>query len=171
MLYAKELDAKIKIVGSSKREDEKVSAFVAPVMIGRENPLYSVNDVFNGIYVKGNVLGDTMFYGKGAGKIPTASAVVADVVDAAKHIGTNIMTNWSTHKLELADFEEVSHRFFVRVDEVEKEAAAKAFGQVEEVNANVAGEYAFITKLMTEKEFKEKAVALSSMRNRIRVAF
>ena len=171
MLYAKELDAKIKIVGSSKREDEKVSAFVAPVMIGRENPLYSVNDVFNGIYVKGNVLGDTMFYGKGAGKLPTASAVVADVVDAAKHIGTNIMTNWSTHKLELADFEEVSHRFFVRVDEVEKEAAAEAFGQVEEVNANVAGEYAFITKLMTEKEFKEKAVALSSMRNRIRVAF
>ena len=171
MLYAKELDAKIKIVGSSKREDEKVSAFVAPVMIGRENPLYSVNDVFNGIYVKGNVLGDTMFYGKGAGKLPTASAVVADAVDAAKHIGTNIMTNWSTHKLELADFEEVSHRFFVRVDEVEKEAAAEAFGQVEEVNANVAGEYAFITKLMTEKEFKEKAVALSSMLNRIRVAF
>ena len=82
--YAKALKARIKLFASSIRdEDESVYAMVAPVMIRADHPLYSVNDVFNGIYVKGNVIGDVMFYGSGAGKLPTASAVVADVVDAA----------------------------------------------------------------------------------------
>ncbi|MDO5521940.1 MAG: homoserine dehydrogenase [bacterium] len=171
MDYAKAIGASIKIVGSSKRDGDKVYAFVAPMLINPENPLYSVNDVFNGIYVRGNVLGDTMFYGKGAGKLPTASAVVADVVDAAKHIGTNIMTNWSTHKLELANFEGLSHRFLVRVTADEKEQVAALFGKVEEVNANKKDEYGFITELMTEKEFADKALKLKGMLSRIRVAF
>ncbi|MDO5294302.1 MAG: homoserine dehydrogenase [bacterium] len=171
MDYAKALGASIKIVGSSKRDRDKVYAFVAPMLINPENPLYSVNDVFNGIYVRGNVLGDTMFYGKGAGKLPTASAVVADVVDAAKHIGTNIMTNWSTHKLELASFEGLAHRFLVRVKAEEKEEAISLFGEVEEINANKKEEYGFITELMTEKEFADKALKLKGMLSRIRVAF
>src|SRR5690606_19267096 len=115
--YAKALGASIKIVGTSRKQEDGVYAMVAPVMIDSEHPLYSVNDVFNGIFVKGNILGDTMFYGKGAGKLPTASAVVADVIDAAKHIGTNIMTIWKKDKLELADIANASHRFFVRVPE------------------------------------------------------
>ena len=88
---------------------------VSPVMIGPEHPLYNVNNVFNAIFVKGNMLGDAMFYGRGAGKLPTASAVVADVVEEIKHIHTNIRINWSMDKLELADMKEASHRFFVRV--------------------------------------------------------
>ena len=67
-------------------------------MIDSDHPLGHVNGVFNGIFVNGNMLGDTMFYGKGAGKLPTASAVVADVVDAVKHQGTNIMTIWEQDK-------------------------------------------------------------------------
>ncbi len=171
MDYAKAIGASIKIVGSSKRVDNKVYAYVAPMLINPENPLYSVNDVFNGIYVRGNVLGDTMFYGKGAGKLPTASAVVADVVDAAKHIGTNIMTDWSTRKLELAGFEGLSHRFLVRVKAEEKETVQTVFGTVEQVDAGKNDEYGFITELMTEKEFAEKAEALKGMLSRIRLAF
>lgn len=169
--YAKALGAVLKIVGSSKCEGDKVYAFVAPILINQDNPLYSVNDVFNGIYVRGNVLGDTMFYGRGAGKLPTASAVVADVVDAAKHIGTNIMTNWSTRKLELAKFEDLEHRFLVRVKAEERDAANALFGKVEEVNAGKKDEYGFITDLMTEKEFADKAQQLKGVLSRIRVAF
>lgn len=76
----------IKLFGTSRIKDGKVSAYVAPVMISKNNPLYSVNDVFNGIVVKGNMLGTSMFYGSGAGKLPTASAVVADIIEAVQNI-------------------------------------------------------------------------------------
>lgn len=173
IMYAKKLNASIKIFGSSKKINDKVYAMVAPMMINSDNPLYSVNDVFNGIFVKGNLLGNVMFYGKGAGKLPTASAVVSDVVDAAKHLGTNIMTIWSSKKLELASIEEANNRFFVRVsgDKAANETKVKElFGTVEEVQAGVSGEYAFITELVTEAEFAKKASMLDVI-NRIRVAF
>ena len=64
---------------------------VAPFLVGKDSPLYSVNGVFNGVFVHGNMLGDAMFYGSGAGKLPTASAVVADVVDCAKHLNKTVM--------------------------------------------------------------------------------
>lgn len=170
--YAKALGATIKILGSSKKRDGKVYAMVAPMLINENNPLYTVNDVFNAIYVKGNVLGDVMFYGRGAGKLPTASAVVSDVVDAAKHGNTHIMTIWSRKKLELGDIGDSKNRFFMRLsNEVEKNLVSKLFGNVEEVNADgVEGEYAFITPLITENEYKEKASMLP-VKSMIRVAF
>lgn len=76
---------------------------VAPFLISREHPLYSVNDVFNAVYVHGNMLGDSMYYGRGAGKLPTASAVVSDVVDCARHQGKTIMCFWDEEKVEVAD--------------------------------------------------------------------
>ncbi len=112
--YGEKLGLTIKLFGKSKRVGDKFYAMVAPFMISSDNPLYSVNDVLNGILVKGNVIGDVMFYGAGAGKLPTASAVVADVVDAAKHIKTNIMTLWSSKKLNLDDIKNSEKRFFVR---------------------------------------------------------
>ena len=93
--YAEEIGGSIKLLATSEKKGDKVLAMVAPMIIKPENPLFSVNDVFNAIFVRGNFIGDVMFYGSGAGKLPTASAVVSDVVDAAKHIGTNIMTIWS----------------------------------------------------------------------------
>lgn len=172
--YAKILDASIKIFGTSKKADGKVFAMVAPVMIDRNHPLYSVNDVFNGIFVKGNLLGDVMFYGKGAGKLPTASAVVADVVDAAKHLGTNIMTIWSGQKLELGNIEESKQRFFVRLsgDKAANESkVSEIFGKVQVVDAGIANEYAFITDTVTEKAFKEAETKLGNIVSRIRVDF
>ena len=172
--YAKVLNASIKIFGTSKKVDDKVYAMVAPMMIDSKHPLYSVNDVFNGIFVRGNLLGDVMFYGKGAGKLPTASAVVADVVDAAKHLGTNIMTIWSSKKLELACIDEASQKFFVRLSGSKEENESKvkaAFGDVKEVNAGFDDEYAFITEEIKEKTFKEEIEKFDNLISRIRVAF
>ncbi|SFR73469.1 homoserine dehydrogenase [Anaeromicropila populeti] len=172
--YAKAIGASIKIFGTSKKVGNKVYAMVTPMMIDRNNPLYNVNDVFNGIFVRGNLLGDVMFYGKGAGKLPTASAVVADVVDAAKHLGTNIMTIWSSKKLELASFDEASNKFFVRLSGDKNslfEQVKNEFGDVKEVTAGVDSEYAFITDVMTESEFKEASQKFDNMVSRIRVGF
>lgn len=175
--YAKAMGARIKLFASSIREnDEKVYAMVAPMMIKANHPLYSVNDVFNGIFVRGNVIGDVMFYGSGAGKLPTASAVVADIVDAAKHLGINIWTLWSSKKLELTDINQVQHKFFIRVtgnNEDRKAQVRELFGAVEEIKVeglNTA-EYAFITPLLTEKVLKEKRENLSDVLNVIRVRF
>jgi homoserine dehydrogenase len=169
--YAKVLNARIKIFGTSRKVDNKVYAMVAPMMINSDNPLYSVNNVFNGIFIKGNVLGDVMFYGSGAGKLPTASAVVSDVVDAAKHFGKNIMTIWSTKKLELASIDEAEQRFFVRVRAEQEEQVKALFGNIQEVDAGIYEEYAFITDKIKELEYKEKAAKINDVVSMIRVSF
>lgn len=170
--YAKAMGASIKIFGSSKNVNGKVYAKVAPVMIDATHPLYMVNDVFNGIFVKGNMVGDLMFYGSGAGKLPTASAVVGDVVAAAKNLGTNIPVIWEQDKLEIADINESEQRFFVRLSGEKAANEAKvqeAFGTVKEVDAGVAGEYAFVTAPVKEGEFAKKAEVLGNVVSRIRV--
>lgn len=176
MIYAKAMGAKIKLFASSIREkDERVYAMVAPMMIKGNHPLFSVNDVFNGIFVRGNVIGDVMFYGSGAGKLPTASAVVADVVDAAKHLGTNIWTIWSSKKLELTNIDQVENKFFVRMNDNSselKDAVTKLIGEVEEVEAeDIEGEYAFITPMITEQRMNEIKDKMSGILNVIRIRF
>ena len=84
--WAEACGKKLKLLGRAIRQaDGRVCAYVSPHLVDVENPLAGVEDVFNAIAVKGNAIGDVMFYGRGAGKLPTASAVVADVIDAAKH--------------------------------------------------------------------------------------
>lgn len=171
MDYAKALDASVKLIGESRRENGVVYARVAPALISAIHPLYSVNDVFNAIFVKGNMLGDAMFYGRGAGKLPTASAVVADVIDAVKHAGSHIVTIWSNEKLELGDIKNARQRFFVRVKSEDKQKATELFGEIEEVRSErVKGEFAFITKEVSEEEFQTKAEEIELI-NRIRIAF
>jgi homoserine dehydrogenase len=126
-------------------------------MIGREHPLFMVNGVFNAVYVHGNMLGDSMYYGKGAGKLPTASAVVSDVVDCARHIGKVIMCFWEEEDVVLTDMEQAKRRFFVRVPADKEKEAIAIFGGVSVIEADVPGEFAFVTDVMSEKEFKEKA--------------
>lgn len=171
--YAEKLGLTIKLFGKSKRVGDKFYAMVAPFMIGSDNPLYSVNDVLNGILVKGNVIGDVMFYGAGAGKLPTASAVVADVVDAAKHIKTNIMTLWSSKKLHLDNIKNSEKRFFVRLEGEagERQAELKeAFGDVKVITLdNVKGEFGVVTPVMSEARYEEAASKVSGIITRIRV--
>jgi len=174
IMYAKALNARIKLFATSiRKEDEGVYAFVAPMMIKANHPLYSVNDVFNGIYIRGNVIGDVMFYGSGAGKLPTASAVVADIVDAAKHLNKNIWTIWSSKKLNLVSFDKVNNRFFVRVSKAGNSVSdlRKLFGDIEEAPEVLENELAFITPVISEKEMKEKKERLNGLLGSIRVRF
>ena len=138
-------------------------------MIGTENPLHSVNDVFNAIFVRGNTLGDTMYYGRGAGKLPTASAVVADVVDCARNLGQNIGILWEDEKLELEKVDSLQGRFFVRMKDGSEAQVQALFGEVEKVNAGIDGEYGFVTDVLTEKEFADKAAGLEGFIARVRV--
>ena len=156
--YAKALGGTIKLLGKSIFKDGTVYSMVAPFIISDEHPLFNVNGVFNGIFINGNMLGDTMFYGKGAGKLPTASAVVSDVVDAVKHQGTNIMTIWEEEKITLGDMNNFECKYFVRVKDTNSEAdIEKAFGDVEYIDAGISGEKAFLTKVMSEGSFKSKS--------------
>lgn len=167
--YAKAMGRAIKLLATSKRVDDSYCAMVAPCMVAPEHPLYSVNDVFNAVFVHGNVLGDAMFYGSGAGKLPTASAVVADMVEIAKHLTINIYVDWSSKKMSLADYKLSSGRFFVRTT-AEEAAVKEIFGAVEFVKAEgVTGELGFVTEQMTEAEFEEKAAKLGGILQMIRI--
>lgn len=171
-LYAKEMDKSIKLLAMSKDLGDEYFAMVAPCMISREHPLYSVNDVFNAVFVHGNMLGDSMYYGRGAGKLPTASAVVSDVVDCARHIGKTVMCFWEDEDVKLASIDNVSRKFFVRADKSKADEAKvkEVFGNVEFVSvASITDEVAFVTEVMTEKEFKEKAESLNAVISRIRI--
>ena len=167
MKYAKAMGRSIKLLASSKRVGDDYTALVAPFMLDASHPLCGVNDVFNGVFVHGNVLGDAMFYGSGAGKLPTASAVVADVVDMVKHQHTNIFIDWKPEKVELLDYKESENRFFVRTDSAKTEVEA-VFGKVAYVEGVAAGEYAFTTDMMKEGTFQDKAQKINVL-NRIRL--
>ena len=154
-LYAKKLNRSIKLLAISRKVGDTYCAMVSPAMVHREHPLYVVNDVFNAVFVKGNMLGNSMFYGSGAGKLPTASAVAGDMVDAARHLGKIITLFWDPEKLTLAPMEQMSRRFFVRMkSEAEPE---KLFGDGERIHAGISGEIGFITPVMTEAEYAVKA--------------
>jgi len=160
--YAQALGMAIKLFGTSRKVGSEVYAMVAPKMIQTSHPLYAVNGVFNAILVHGNVLGDVMFYGSGAGKLPTASAVVSDVVDATKHQGVNIMQLWSAEKLELANNDGLVNNFFVRVAKADQAKAEAAFRLEKTATiADAADEFAFVTAPVSEKEFKEKSANLN----------
>ena len=163
MEYAREMGRNIKLLGTSKRVGEdSFYALVAPFLVGKNNPLHSVNGVFNSIFVHGNMLGDAMFYGSGAGKLPTASAVVADVVEASRHLHDTIPVNWSNEEMTLMDPDSVEGRFFVRVKDTSLDDVDKAFGKVDAVIEPDAlpEEFGFITGLMTQGEYKERVKAL-----------
>ena len=164
MEYAAKLGRTIKLLGTSRREaDGTCYALVAPFLLGKDSPLYNVNDVFNAVFVHGNMLGDAMFYGSGAGKLPTASAVVGDIVDAAKHLHTNISTNWNSTPAVLKPLDDVTGRFFVRIKKNAAEEAKKVFGEIEVLRLEqLPEECAFITAEMTQGEFKEKLAKIES---------
>ncbi len=164
MEYAAKLGRTIKLLGTSRRNaDGTCYAMVAPFLIGRDSPLYSVNDVFNAVFVHGNMLGDAMFYGSGAGKLPTASAVVGDIVDAAKHLHTNIFTNWNSTPAKLRPLDQVSGRFFVRVKKDAAEEVKEVFENAEMIYLDqLPEECAFITTDMTQGEFCAKAEKLGN---------
>ncbi len=167
--YAKAMGRAIKLLATSQASGDTYFARVAPFLLTPDHPLYHVNDVFNAVYVRGNMLGDGMFYGSGAGKLPTASAVVGDIVELAKNVDVNIPIEWKADKLTLADPLLQRYAFFVRTS-ADKQAVEKAFGAVSYVDAGIAGEVGFTTEVMTQREYEDKAKQLGDIRQMIRLA-
>ncbi|MBQ3392319.1 MAG: homoserine dehydrogenase [Lachnospiraceae bacterium] len=161
--YARAMQMAIKLLGTSKRDSEG-NFFVrtAPYLVPASNPLHSVEDVFNAVYVHGNTVDDLMFYGRGAGKFPTASAVVSDVIDCARNPGHTLACKWEPEIMKLSDPAEEVFRYFVRLDKAEEKKAAAAYAgaMMLEAPEGVTGECALLTGPMTEKAFSEASAGL-----------
>nr|WP_300678532.1 homoserine dehydrogenase [uncultured Acetatifactor sp.] len=153
--YAKAADRTIKLLAVCRiQEDRSVFARVAPFMLPKSHPLAGVNDVFNGIQVTGNMLGDALLCGQGAGKLPTASAVAADVVDCARNQGRTVMGSWAAEAADLIPAAESEERFFVRVSEAGRQVMQEVFPGSSPVTVPGREEdFGFFTGAMKEKEF------------------
>ena len=166
--YADSKGYKIKLLGRCIRQPEgRVCAFVAPHLVPDGNPLAGVEDVFNAIAVTGNAIGDVMFYGRGAGKLPTASAVVADVIDIAKDLKKDRHNAWGPGAPDLVVSPDIlSSRWYVRSD-ASVDQARLACGEIQPLAraGAPAGETAFLTGRMTLPQVQDrlKGMAVSSL--------
>lgn len=168
--YAAAMDSVIKLIGYAQfDENGKVYSIVSPMVIKNSSPLAGVDGVFNAIMVTGDCVGDVMFYGKGAGKLPTASAVVADVVDAVKHSDRSKKIFWEkpTENI-MADIDSKKFEYFVRTTD-SAENVQKIFGKCEFVDNIIDNESAFVTSPLTKSEVEEKLAKLSDVVANIRV--
>lgn len=171
--YAKMINSSIKLVGTSRRYENGISAKVVPCIIPHDHPLSMVNGVYNAVFVKGNVLGDTMYYGRGAGKLPTASAVVSDVIDAVRHLGVNVRIDWSSEKLNLLDIKDVAVSALIRIGGNGKETEKLVLeifknGKIIRLNNN-NDEFAVITGIETEGSIFDKVKQLNESKLGIEV--
>jgi homoserine dehydrogenase len=167
--YAFSWGGVIKLIGHCRKlENGKLEILVCPMFISHESQLSSVDDEFNGIMVRGDETGDVVFYGKGAGKLPTASAVVADVIDCVKHLKARKYLFWEDAKPDyIEDISNYCWSFFLRVllpdgkkdDETEKHV----FKNIEYLSRKNQpdNEKAFVTEKMTEAELKDKVNVLN----------
>lgn len=169
--YVRSWGGVIKLIGRAKRiSDDKISAVVSPALVKNGSQLASVNDVFNAILVRGDATGDVVFYGKGAGKLPTASAVVADVMDCARNIEKRKDFGWeSGTENYVVDYNELETALYIRANSENKAAALEAlkavFGDIEVLsNENAdSNELAFVTPWGTEKELNTKLESVESL--------
>lgn len=162
--YADGAGKKIKLLGRAiRREDGKICAYVAPHLVDGSDPLAGVEDVFNGISVRGDAIGDVMFYGRGAGKLPTASAVVADVIDVARQMGHRKALSWAPGGDDVTcGTDSLASCWYVRANSCADELRS-ALGDVKVLarSGAAAGETACITdSAMTERQLKERLAGL-----------
>ncbi|MCI9320222.1 MAG: homoserine dehydrogenase [Lachnospiraceae bacterium] len=159
--YAKAAGMAIKLLALGRMlEDGRVLAMVSPFFVSNTHPLAMVNDVFNAVFISGNMLGDSMYYGRGAGKLPTASAVVSDVIECARNQGRTISCRWEAGSAELADIAETEYSYFVRVKASARAEAEAVFpGKVFEAPGR-EDDLGIFTDVMKEKTFREKYATL-----------
>ena len=157
--YAKAMKGDIKLLGSSFMTEDGVFARVAPEIISDQSPLYSVNDVYNAVMFTGDMLGDVMLYGKGAGSLPTASAVVSDVIQTARNRGKTVPAAWKKDRLALADSRDFCCRFLVRIKGEpgsDLQELKKALGGAKLLRPEgMDGEYGLVTGPMKAGELEE----------------
>lgn len=157
--YIHSANGVIKLLGQIKYIDENnIAAFVSPAVVYNGSQLASVRDVFNAILVRGDAVGDVCFYGRGAGKLPTASAVVADMVDCAKHVDRRKIFGWGPGEEDyVVDYKtQLEMPFYVRAKLSENEVMSM-FNDVKFLSrkGQPSDEVAFITDAMTQKKLYE----------------
>lgn len=170
--YAAVWGGVIKLIGSVKKLDkDTIDIIVAPMFVPGNSQLANIDDVFNGVMVRGDCTGDVVFYGKGAGKLPTASAVVADIVDSIKHIKSRKYLSWAdSDNSSVLPFEKSVRAMYVRGVTDDREAAydkaAAVFGDIHRLSKDYApeGEIAFITEPLPYEEFESKLNELSEIK-------
>ena len=164
--WAESCGKKLKLLGRAiQQADGRVCAYVSPHLVDVENPLAGVEDVFNAIAVKGNAIGDVMFYGRGAGKLPTASAVVADVIDAAKHRDEKKRVFWAEGGEDTTVSPDgLASAWYVRGsgDAGAAKAALPGARLLERADAP-AGEFALLTGPMTRPELDGKLACVKPL--------
>ena len=157
--YAKAIGRAVKLLGIARKlGDGSWSVRTAPFLVPKEHPLYPVSGVFNAVFVHGTMVDDLMFYGRGAGKNPTASAVVSDVVELAMHIGVPLRSAWNEEKLTLANSDLECHRFYIRAAAEQAPALQAAFSSLEQIDLGGQGgpeTAAFVTDEISERTFAQ----------------
>jgi len=174
MAYARKMGYHIRLLGSVETVDEQYFAYVAPIMVGEDDPLYFVNGVYNGIRIVGNCLGNTMLYGKGAGKLPTASAVVSDIIAAARHKDHFQGIGWSEKMLTIEPMGANAFRYFLRIEGtaqgIEKDISAYFLSEGETLSPVVldgrTDEFALVSTLLFEEDFLERLQAFEEASGR-----
>lgn len=171
--YAKAIDCKIKLIGLSVITKEGEFAMVSPRLVPSYSPIASVNDVFNGIQIHSNMLDTSLYYGRGAGKLPTASAVVGDVVECVKKLGTSIPAAWDESEKKLTENAAFRQRYLVRIKgkpEALRQKAEDVFGKVRAVQIpEAADEFAVLTEEMSEREYLDAAEGFAEIISMIRL--
>ena len=174
MAYARKMGYHIRLLGSVETVEEQYFAYVAPIMVGEDDPLYFVNGVYNGIRIVGNCLGNTMLYGKGAGKLPTASAVVSDIIAAARHKDHFQGIGWSEKMLTIESMGANAFRYFLRIEGtaqgIEKDLSAFFLSEGETLSPVVldgrTDEFALVSTLLFEEDFLERLQAFEEASGR-----
>ena len=165
--YAKVMNRSIKLIAHSVKEGDTYSCRVAPFLVKPDDMLYHVAGVMNAVAVKGNMLGESMYYGAGAGALPTASAVVGDMVFLARNLDRPIKIGWTDDKLTLSDPNNQKYRYFVRTSALQSNIENE-FENVEYPDLDLDNEVGFITEELTESEFNERKTALGGVISVIR---
>ncbi len=168
--YAAAWGGVIKLLGHATKRDDKVYCSVAPRIISKDHMLAGVKDVFNAVMVKGDAVGEVLFYGKGAGKLPTASAVVADVIDVARHLGQPSVMFWEATQPDYAgDAACTLERMLVRVKGANTDAlwnaVHTAFPEAERVTPTTAkaDECGFVTAPITAAQLEQTVTAMQDV--------
>ena len=169
--YVRSYNAVIKLLSRAKKiSDDKICAMVSPCVVKEFSQLGNVHDVFNAILVRGDAIGDVVFYGKGAGKLPTASAVVADVIDCAKHAKRKKIFGWDDSEPDyIYDYKLMENALYVRAESDDRadalEKAAEQFGEITVLYRRNAphNEFAFVTDVEPEGVLIEKLNSIKSI--------
>lgn len=162
--YAESINSVIKLIGRTKKSEKGLEVSVFPALIKKGSQLSTIDDVFNGVLVRGDSVGDVVFYGRGAGKLPTASAVVADIIDAAKRDTTDDTLAWvDSEDDNVVDCKEIPFTYYIRLENAEKQAIDKVFDNPSYLTRENApkNEVAFVTTEMSENELESKLKTLA----------